>query len=330
MPRKRWLCVEFWDDPVLLSRPKAALLYVCIWTHADDNGIHPRSPATFRVKAFGHMDPPPPLAEVEELWGFLEEHGYLVRFDGPEGGAFVAVKPRGWERWQLPIRKPHLPYPHPPWMDGRRHHRSGRLYPKSPEERQAVQDRSTGSPGSGDAPAHARAPAGSGPGTDTVYESSTDGGTPTSREGGPGGGNGEHYVDIIGDALDVHMAALGRTFDASSARRWLVEKAVEDAAAWDPGKLCGMSPLDAVGLTLRWSREATKKEGNHYEKVVARLPLCGIADEGKGDTSRFANSFEAAKAWAAGRASASGSLDYNPDEEAAWLAKWRSENPYER
>jgi len=96
-PRIRCIKPEFWDSESIGSLPRdARLLYVGLWSMADDEGRIRASARRVRKVVFG-FDDDVTHAQVDEWLGLLEEAGKLIRYES-EGHALIAIL--GWSRHQ--------------------------------------------------------------------------------------------------------------------------------------------------------------------------------------------------------------------------------------
>jgi len=108
MSRIRTVKPEFWTDEKINSIDRdAALMFIGIWNHSDDNGIHPAKPKEVQWQVFpgGRAS----LKSVEKWIGQLLKVQLIIQY---------AIK--GKEYWIVPnwhkhqrIDKPHYKYPAP-------------------------------------------------------------------------------------------------------------------------------------------------------------------------------------------------------------------------
>lgn len=108
MARQRIIQPEFWSDAkVARLSLRARLLFMGLWSFADDGGVHPDDVLELRLRIFpGDLDATEKsmLACLDEL---VEQH-LVVRFCAQDGGKYLQV--RNWDRHQT-IRKPHIRHP---------------------------------------------------------------------------------------------------------------------------------------------------------------------------------------------------------------------------
>ena len=109
MARIRTIKPEFCtSEQVVECSPTARLLFVLMWTHCDDQGVHPDSARQLKMRCFPADDFT--TADMEGFVNELVNVGLLGRFEA-EGQRFLYVT--GWKRHQK-IDKPTRKYPAPP------------------------------------------------------------------------------------------------------------------------------------------------------------------------------------------------------------------------
>lgn len=91
----------------------ARLLFILLWTHCDDAGVHTESMRRIKMELFPADDD----ATCDSISGWVDElisAGLIGRYtDGPEPYLFVT----GWQRHQT-VRKPYYRHPKPPGWKG--------------------------------------------------------------------------------------------------------------------------------------------------------------------------------------------------------------------
>lgn len=109
MARIRTIKPEFCtSEQVVECSPTARLLFILMWTHCDDQGVHPDSARQLKMRCFPADD-----FTTADMEGFVDELvsvGLLARFE-EDGQRFLYVT--GWKRHQK-IDKPTRKYPAPP------------------------------------------------------------------------------------------------------------------------------------------------------------------------------------------------------------------------
>lgn len=114
MARIRSVHPEICVDEVLAGvSPRAERTFVRLWTYLDDQG---RGKGDLRLikAALYPLDDRVDPSVIEEDLAELAEAELLLRYDGPDGRAYVAAKPEAWARWQRPQRPRLSDLPAPP------------------------------------------------------------------------------------------------------------------------------------------------------------------------------------------------------------------------
>lgn len=108
MARIRTIKPEFWtSEQVVECSANARLLFIGVWTFADDNGIHPDKPAQLKMKVF----PGDSFSaqDIESMLVELEKNGLIKRYS-VAGDDYLMVT--GWTKHQR-IDQPSYKYPLP-------------------------------------------------------------------------------------------------------------------------------------------------------------------------------------------------------------------------
>lgn len=131
MARIRTVKPEFWtSEQVVECSPIARLLFVGLWTFADDRGVIPRRLRSIKMQVFPGDDFS--LDQVDDWLSELEAGGLLLRFEH-DGSEYLAVT--GWNKHQR-IDKPSYKHPAPPEFPEQSAN-------ESKTKRRPVKDRST-------------------------------------------------------------------------------------------------------------------------------------------------------------------------------------------
>lgn len=108
MARIRSIKPEFWSsEQIVECSPIARLLFVGMWTFADDRGVIPRRPRTIKMQVFPGDDIT--IDQIESLIRELETKRLVGRFEH-DGETYLAVT--GWRHQK--IERPTYKYPAPP------------------------------------------------------------------------------------------------------------------------------------------------------------------------------------------------------------------------
>jgi hypothetical protein len=108
MARIRTIKPEFWSsEQIVECSAIARLLFVGMWTFADDRGVIPRRPRTIKMQVFPGDDFS--IQQIEEWLNELEGHKLIGRFEHG-GDEFYAIT--GWRHQK--IERPTYKYPEPP------------------------------------------------------------------------------------------------------------------------------------------------------------------------------------------------------------------------
>jgi hypothetical protein len=112
MARKRTLPPQFWTcEAVIDCDPMTRLLFLGLWTFADDLGVQPLKPRTIRFEVF-----PGDAIDDERVRAMIDElHARgLVRVYAVDGKEYVAVV--DWEQYQSVGKRARRRYPADPAM----------------------------------------------------------------------------------------------------------------------------------------------------------------------------------------------------------------------
>lgn len=133
MARIRSIKPEFWtSEQVVCCSPNARLLFIGLWTFADDGGVHPAAPMRLKMQVF-----PGDSFSCDDMKSMVEElvSADLVEEYEVDGKPYWRVS--GWKHQR--IDQPTYKYPQP---DG--------YVPNNPKRRRMVDDGSANSSGEDD------------------------------------------------------------------------------------------------------------------------------------------------------------------------------------
>ncbi len=110
MARIRTIKPEFWrSEQVTDCSPIARLLFIGLWNHCDDRGVHPIKPKTIKASIFPADDFS--STDIQRLLDELASNSLIGYFDGDDGQQYLWVT--GWKTHQR-VDRPNPKYPKPP------------------------------------------------------------------------------------------------------------------------------------------------------------------------------------------------------------------------
>lgn len=102
MPRKRMIDPKFWtDDKIIKISIPARLLFIAIWNHADDLGVHRNDNFTLKAEVFPIDNIS--VEEVEKYKNELITIGLVISYTDERDGELLFIK--NWYKYQY-IKKP--------------------------------------------------------------------------------------------------------------------------------------------------------------------------------------------------------------------------------
>jgi hypothetical protein len=113
MARNRTISPDFWTCEALIDcAPMTRLLFIGLWSFADDGGVQPLRPRTIRMQVF-----PGDTIENDSVRAMIDELAArgLVRIYAVDGVEYVAIV--DWAQTQRVGRRPRLRWPFPSTSD---------------------------------------------------------------------------------------------------------------------------------------------------------------------------------------------------------------------
>ena len=102
MPRKRMIDPKFWtDDKIIKISIPARLLFIAIWNHADDLGVHRNDNFSLKAEVFPIDNIS--VEEVEKYKNELITVGLVISYTDERDGELLFIK--NWYKYQY-IKKP--------------------------------------------------------------------------------------------------------------------------------------------------------------------------------------------------------------------------------
>ena len=102
MPRKRMIDPKFWtDDKIIKISISARLLFIAIWNHSDDLGVHRNDNFSLKAEVFPIDDIS--VEKVENYKKELIDVGLVIAYNDERDGDLLFIK--NWFKYQY-IKKP--------------------------------------------------------------------------------------------------------------------------------------------------------------------------------------------------------------------------------